>query len=103
MPGILTLYSEGTITVVYSLVLAMFMPEYPHKERLLKPIERDDAVWRLEMEVGAGELNDEITVWKGFKMAFFDPKIWVDGSWVSGRTRRIFPYDKDIENVGGVS
>lgn len=54
----------------------MFMPEYPHKVRLLKPIERDYPVWRLEMEAAGGEADGEITVWKGFKMAFSDPKIW---------------------------
>ncbi|KAF5014220.1 hypothetical protein F66182_14869, partial [Fusarium sp. NRRL 66182] len=37
---------------------------------------RDHAFWRLEIEAGVGEVNDEITIWKGFKMAFSDPKIW---------------------------
>ncbi|RAO68855.1 uncharacterized protein BHQ10_004867 [Talaromyces amestolkiae] len=99
---------EGATTVGCGLVSAMFMPEYPHKARLLKPIERDYAVWRLEMEAGAGEANDEITVWKGFKMAFSDPKIWalvwcMGMSQAMGSTGNFFPtlvqtlgYNKNI-------
>ena len=52
------------------------MPEYPHRARLLKPIERDFAVWRLEKEAGAGEANEDTTTMGGFKEAIFDPKIW---------------------------
>lgn len=74
--GILTFHSERATTVSCGLVSSMFMPEYPHKVRLLKPIERDYPVWRLEMEAAGGEADGEITVWKGFKMAFSDPKIW---------------------------
>ncbi|KAF3407647.1 hypothetical protein DPV78_001631 [Talaromyces pinophilus] len=69
----------------------MHMPEYPYKERLLKPIERDYAVWRLEMEACAGEANDlrspsgrDQDGWHSLI-----PRIWVDGSWVSEQTRNL--------------
>lgn len=54
----------------------MLMPEYPHNARLLKPIERDFAVWRLEREAGDGEAHEDTTTMGGFKAALLDPKIW---------------------------
>ncbi|KAH7309192.1 major facilitator superfamily domain-containing protein [Stachybotrys elegans] len=67
---------EGVITVGCGLIFAMFMPEYPHNAKLLTPVERDYAVWRLEREAGAGEANEDTTALGGFKMAILDPKIW---------------------------
>ena len=52
------------------------MPEFPHNARLLKPIERDFAVWRLEKEAGDTEASEDSTTLGGFKQAFLDPKIW---------------------------
>ena len=51
-------------------------PEYPHNARLLTPVERDYAVWRLEREAGAGEANENIGTWKGFLIGCRDPKMW---------------------------
>ncbi|KAL1902336.1 hypothetical protein Sste5346_001312 [Sporothrix stenoceras] len=68
---------EGTVTVGCGILFALIMPEFPHNaKRLLTPVERDFAVWRLEMEAGAGEAHEETTVWQGFKLAMTDPKIW---------------------------
>lgn len=67
---------EGSITVGCGILFALIMPEYPHNARLLKPIERDYAVWRLEMEAGAGEAHEETTTRGGFKLALLDPKVW---------------------------
>jgi len=50
-------------------------PEYPHNARMLKPIERDMAVWRLEREAGAGEAHETSGTWDGFKQAIKDPKV----------------------------
>ena len=52
------------------------MPEYPHNAKLLKPHERDYAVWRIENEAGAGEASEDTTTLGGFKEAFLDYKIW---------------------------
>jgi hypothetical protein len=52
------------------------MPEFPQNARLLKPIERDYAVWRLQCEAGDGEAHEETTAWEGFKLAARDPKVW---------------------------
>lgn len=54
----------------------MLMPEYPHNARILKPIERDLAVWRLEKEAGEGEAHEQTTMLRGFKEACLDPKVW---------------------------
>jgi hypothetical protein len=52
------------------------MPEYPHRAKILTPVERDYAVWRLECEAGAGEANEDTTTLGGFKLAILDPKVW---------------------------
>lgn len=72
----LTTSSEGVTTVGCGIISAMMMPEYPHNARLLQPVERDYAVWRLEMEAGAGEAHEETTTWGGLKLALLDPKVW---------------------------
>ncbi|OCF78874.1 hypothetical protein I204_00818 [Kwoniella mangroviensis CBS 8886] len=55
---------------------ACFMPEFPHNARLLKPIEREYAGWRLEMEAGAGEANEDTSTLGGFKLVLLYPKVW---------------------------
>lgn len=67
---------EGVVTVGCGIIFAMIMPEYPHNARLLNPVERDYAVWRIEREAGAGEASEDTTTWGGFKLAMTDPKIW---------------------------
>lgn len=67
---------EGVATIGCGLISAFIMPEYPHNARLLKPIERDYAVWRLEMEAGAGEAHEDTSTLGGFKLALLDPKVW---------------------------
>ncbi|KAJ5712382.1 nicotinamide mononucleotide permease [Penicillium malachiteum] len=68
---------EGVATVGIGLISCFFMPEYPHNARLLKPIERDLAVWRIEQESGVGEAHEEISTLHGFFLALTDIKIWV--------------------------
>ena len=53
------------------------MPEFPHNARILKPVERDYAVWRLEMEAGDGEAHEDISLLQGFKLAIMDYKVWM--------------------------
>lgn len=89
-------HREGTTTIGCGLISAMLMPEYPHNARLLKPIERDYAVWRIEMEAGAGEAHEETTALKGFKLAIMDPKVWalvwcMGMSQAMGSTVNFFP------------
>ncbi|WWD06976.1 hypothetical protein V865_005073 [Kwoniella europaea PYCC6329] len=67
---------EGVVTIGCGMIGACFMPEFPHNARLLKPIEREYAVWRLEMEAGAGEANEDTSTLGGFKLALLDPKVW---------------------------
>ncbi|KAJ5715843.1 MFS transporter [Penicillium malachiteum] len=68
---------EGVATVGIGLISCFFMPEYPHNARLLKPIERDLAVWRIEQESGVGEAHEEVSTLHGFFLALTDIKIWV--------------------------
>lgn len=72
----MTQTSEGVVTIGCGLIFAMIMPEYPHNARLLTPVERSYAVWRLEIEAGAGEASEDTTTMGGFKKALLDFKIW---------------------------
>ncbi|KAF1945613.1 MFS general substrate transporter [Clathrospora elynae] len=51
------------------------MPEFPHNSRILSPLERDLAVWRIESEAGAAEGTEDESVLKGFGKALADPKL----------------------------
>jgi hypothetical protein len=51
------------------------MPEYPHNARILTPVQRDLAVWRLEQEAGAGEAHEDISNLKAYLSALKDPKV----------------------------
>lgn len=71
------LISEGAATVGVGLFCVFFLPEYPYNARMLKPVERDLAVWRLEREAGASEANEDIGTLKGFLLGLQDPKLYV--------------------------
>lgn len=73
----LTRNSEGVATIGVGIFCVFFLPEYPYNARILKPVERDLAVWRLEKEAGAGEANEEIGTMKGFLLGLQDPKLYV--------------------------
>lgn len=70
---------EGVATVGIGFICAFFMPEFPHNSRILSPIERDLAVWRIESESGATESGEKESVLKefgkGLKQAMTDPKL----------------------------
>uniref|UniRef100_A0A8H7MZ28 Major facilitator superfamily (MFS) profile domain-containing protein n=1 Tax=Bionectria ochroleuca TaxID=29856 RepID=A0A8H7MZ28_BIOOC len=94
---------EGVVTIGCGLIFAMIMPEYPHNARLLKPVERDFAVWRLECEAGAGEANEDTTALGGLKEALLDIKIWalvwcMFMSQAMGSTNNFFP--SIVETLG---
>ncbi|WRT70486.1 uncharacterized protein IL334_007484 [Kwoniella shivajii] len=73
---------EGVATIGIGGISALFLPEFPYNARMLKPIERDLAVWRIEKEAGAGEGSEDTGTWAGFRAALKDPK----------RTGRIYPF-----------
>ena len=66
---------EGCATVGIGIICACIMPEFPHNSRMLSPLERDCAVWRLESESGAAEGTENESVLKGFMKALADPKL----------------------------
>lgn len=69
---------EGSATVGIGVICACIMPEFPHNSRILTPIERDLAVWRIEAESGAAEgsaENEAQSTLRGFACALKDPKL----------------------------
>ncbi|KAH6689464.1 major facilitator superfamily domain-containing protein [Plectosphaerella plurivora] len=66
---------EGVATVGIGLVCSLLMPEFPHNSRILKGVERDLAVWRIESEAGAAEGTESEGVLKSFGKALSDPKL----------------------------
>lgn len=71
----LTIPQEGAATVGIGTICAFLMPEYPHNARILKPLERDLAVWRMESEAGAAEGKAKENPLRGFGQALKDPKL----------------------------
>jgi hypothetical protein len=53
------------------------MPEYPHNAKILTPIQRDLAVWRIESESGAAEGTEDVSTMRAFAHAFTDPKLYL--------------------------
>ncbi|PWN88763.1 putative pantothenate transporter [Acaromyces ingoldii] len=66
---------EGSATVGIGAICACLMPEFPHNSRMLSPVERDLAVWRIESESGAAEGTEKESTFKGFFAALSDPKL----------------------------
>lgn len=72
---------EGSATVGIGMICACIMPEFPHNSRILSPVERDLAVWRIEAEAGAAEGSSEAenseneSALRGFSSALSDPKL----------------------------
>jgi hypothetical protein len=53
--------SEGSVTVGVGAISAFFKPEYPHNAKILTPIQRDLAVWRIESESGAAGGTEDVS------------------------------------------
>ncbi|KAJ5949753.1 hypothetical protein N7454_001337 [Penicillium verhagenii] len=66
---------EGSATVGVGVICACVMPEFPHNSRILSPLERDLAVWRIEAEAGPAEGSEDESARRGFKQALSDPKL----------------------------
>jgi MFS family permease len=66
---------EGAATVGIGCICAFFMPEFPHNSRILSPLERDLAVWRIESTAGAAEGTENESVLRSFVKALRDPKL----------------------------
>ncbi|KAH6879505.1 putative pantothenate transporter [Thelonectria olida] len=66
---------EGSATVGIGIICACIMPEFPYNSRMLSPLQRDLAVWRIESEAGAAEGSEKESVMRGFKAALVDPKL----------------------------
>ncbi|RAK85160.1 pantothenate transporter [Aspergillus costaricaensis CBS 115574] len=66
---------EGSATVGIGIICALIMPGFPHNSRILSPIERDLAVWRIESEAGAAEGSENEPILRGFMKALSDPKL----------------------------
>ena len=64
-------------TIGIGAISAFFLPEFPYNARILTPVERDMAVWRLEKEAGVGEGTDDTGTWAGFLIGLKDVKVSV--------------------------
>jgi hypothetical protein len=63
------------VSPVGGAICCFFLPEYPYNAKLLTPLERQVAVYRLEKEAGAGEGSEDIGTWQGFKIGLKDIKV----------------------------
>lgn len=68
---------EGSATVGIGVICACFMPEFPYNSRILSPLERDLAVWRVESDAGAAEGTEQEGVLKSFIKALSDVKLLI--------------------------
>ena len=68
---------EGVATVGIAISCIFILPDTPQRARLLTPQEKDRLIYRLQMDRGQKDNTDEISAFKGFKMAVTDPKTWL--------------------------
>lgn len=68
---------EGSATVGIGVICTCFMPEFPYNSRILTPLERDLAVWRVESGAGAAEGTEKEAILKSFCKALSDPKLLI--------------------------
>ena len=68
---------EGVATVGIAIMCIFILPDTPQRARLLTPQEKDRLIYRLQMDRGQKDNTDEISAFKGFKMAVTDPKTWL--------------------------
>ncbi|PCG92978.1 Major facilitator superfamily domain, general substrate transporter [Penicillium occitanis (nom. inval.)] len=66
---------EGSATVGIGIVCACIMPEFPHNSRMLTPLQRDLAVWRIESEAGTVEAEEWKNTFSTVLQALSDPKL----------------------------
>lgn len=70
-----TVIIEGVATVGLAIVFGFLLPNKPSNSWQFSPIQRDMAVWRIEVE--AGDANDEnVSAKQGFMMAVSDIKTY---------------------------
>ena len=68
---------EGVITVFFAILAAILLPDYPSTTRWLNEEERAYAQWRLVSDAGEADLAGSISLWKGVKLAFSDPRLYI--------------------------
>lgn len=68
---------EGLATVLCAPAAYFLLPDYPSTTKWLSEQERALAAWRLSIEADGEEDTVEGSVWKGFKEACGDLKVWL--------------------------
>jgi|ERR1700733_899321 MFS family permease len=68
---------EGVATIGLAIIFAFILPNSPKTVRGHTTQEREWLAWTFEQDQGQQDHSDEITAWKGFKMATADPKTWL--------------------------
>jgi hypothetical protein len=68
---------EGVATIGLAIIFAFILPNSPKTIRGHTEQEREWLAWTFRQDQGQQDHSDEITAWKGFKMAMADPKTWL--------------------------
>ena len=68
---------EGVATIGLAIIFAFTLPNSPKTVRGHTEQEREWLAWTFGQDQGQQDHSDEITAWKGFKMATADPKTWL--------------------------
>ncbi|KAL7006934.1 hypothetical protein EMMF5_003518 [Cystobasidiomycetes sp. EMM_F5] len=85
---------EGVLTFGFAIIFAILIPNLPQNSWQFSQIQRDMAVWRLEVE--AGNVDQGVGMWEGFKMAVADVKLYylmgiLSLTYVAGAVNSFFP------------
>jgi hypothetical protein len=68
---------EGVLTVGLAIIFGTFIPNTPQRIRWLSQVEKDQLLYRLEVDRGTKDATDEVSVGKGFMLAILDVKTWL--------------------------
>jgi hypothetical protein len=68
---------EGVATIGLAIIFAFILPNSPKTVRGHTEQEREWLAWTFGQDQGQQDHSDEITAWRGFKMATADPKTWL--------------------------
>jgi len=68
---------EGGLTVGCAIIFAFIIPNTPRNIRWLTPLEKEQLLYRLEVDRGTKDGTDEMSVTAGLWAAVSDPKTWL--------------------------
>jgi hypothetical protein len=66
------MYEQATNVASAAILCALVIPNKPESVRWLTPVERDMLLYRLGMDRGTKDENDQVSIGQAFKMAVMD-------------------------------